>query len=308
MPSTPDDPAPLPALDPTLLPTFLDVLRAGGIGAAARASHLSQPAVTARMRRLEEVLGVPLLVRSRAGVTPTPAGERLAEYARAVQRLLDEAEREVPSADQHLGRLDLFASTTIAAHVLPEVLARFRLRHPTVPIRVSIGNTDEVIQALRSGEAPLGFVEGHARASGVRLEPWLDDELVPVVGGAAPWRLREPNDLAEVPILWREPGSGTRAVIARALGAAGVRKRPSDRDLVLASTDAIIGAAAAGLGVAFLSRWALGAHLASGRLRLVSGLGLSIRRTFYFALPGGRPGGAAGRFFGLATASPPRSV
>ncbi len=306
MPPPTEDTSPWPSLDPGLLPTFLEVLRAGGIGAAARASNLSQPAVTARIRRLEEVLGVPLLVRSRAGVTPTAAGERLAEYARAVQRLLDEAEREVPSADEHLGRLDLVASTTIAAHVLPEALARFRQRHPAVPIRVSIGNTDEVIAALRSGAAPLGLVEGHARAAGVRLEPWVDDELVPVVGGAAPWRLRAPCDLETAPLLWREPGSGTRAVVARALAAAGVRKRPADQDLVLASTDAIVGAAAAGLGVGFLSRWVLAPHLLSGRLRPVSGLGLSIRRTFHFALPGGSPGGAAGRFYALATAFPPR--
>jgi len=292
-------------LDPGLLPTFLDVLRHGGIGAAARATFLSQPAVTARIRRLEETFGVALLVRSRAGVTATPAGERLAVYAREVQRLLDEAEREVPSADVHLGRLDLIASTTIAAYVLPDVLARFRQRHPTVPIHLAIGNTDEVIAALRTGAAPLGLVEGHARASGVKLTPWVNDELVPVVGGDAPWRPRSAADLATVPLLWREPGSGTRAVITRALSRAGARKRPSEQDLVLASTEAIIGAAAAGLGLAFLSRWVLGPHLATGRLRIVPALDFAPRRTFHWALPAGRPGGAAGRFFDLANALPP---
>jgi len=295
-----------PTLDPALLPTFLDVLRHGGIGAAARATFLSQPAVTARIRRLEETLGVPLLIRSRGGVTATPAGEKLARYAREVQRLLDEAEREVPSADVHLGRLELIASTTIAAYVLPEALARFRQRHPSVPIRLAIGNTDEVIAALRSGEAPLGLVEGFARASGVHLEPWVDDELVPVLGGDAPWRPRSAAELSDVPLLWREPGSGTRAVVTRALGAAGVRKKPAEHDLVLGTTDAIVGAAAAGLGLAFLSRWVLGPHLASGRLRAVPALGLALRRTFHWALPGGRPGGAAGRFLALATAHPPR--
>lgn len=297
-----------PTLDPALLPTFLDVLRHGGIGAAARATFLSQPAVTARIRRLEETLGVPLLVRSRNGVTATAAGERLAEYAREVQRLLDEAEREVPGADVNLGHLELIASTTIAAYVLPEALARFRQRYPSVPIVVTIGNTDEVIAALRSGEAPLGLVEGHARAAGVHLEPWVDDELVPVLGGDAPWRPRSPAELADVPLLWREPGSGTRAVVTRALGAVGVRKKPASHDIVLATTDAIVGAAAAGLGLAFLSQWVLGPHLASGRLRTVPALGLAVRRTFHWAMPGGRPGGAAGRFLALATLQPPRPV
>ena len=102
-------------LDPTLLDTFLDVLRHGGIGAAARASDLSQPAVTARMRRLEESLGTPLLTRSPQGVAPTPAGDKLAEYARRIRLLLDEAAVEVPASDARLGRLSLVASSTIAA-------------------------------------------------------------------------------------------------------------------------------------------------------------------------------------------------
>ena len=293
-------------IDPSLLPTFLDVLRHRGIGAAARATHMSQPAVTARIRRLEDTLGVPLLLRSRTGITPTAAGERLADYARAVQRLLDEAGREVPTDEAASGPLELIASTTIAAFVLPPVLATFRRLHPETPIRLSIGNTDEVIEALRSGAAPLGLVEGHARASGVRLEPWLDDELVPVVGRDAPWRPRRPTDLAEVPILWREPGSGTRAVVSRGLAAHGVRRRPTDGDLELAGTDAIVGAARAGLGIAFLSRWVLAPWLSAGRLVEIPALGLSIRRTFHWALPGGRPGGMAGRFLALAAAHPPR--
>ncbi len=295
---------PTQTLDSDLLATFLAVVDTGRISAAARQVHLSQPAVTARIRRLEDTVGTALFTRSVHGVTPTAAGDRLVAYAREVHRLLDEAAARC-GTEERIGPLDLVASTTLAAHVLPPVLARFRGRHPDVPLRIEIGNTEDVVTAVRAGRSPLGLVEGHARASGVRLEPWVDDEIVPVAGVAAPFAPRSPDDLATLPLLWREPGSGTRAVVTRALRTAGVRTRPAPRDLVLASTEAIAGAATAGLGIAFLSRWSLGPHLAAGRLRLLPGLDLTVRRTFRWALPAGGAQGTAARFLQFARRTPP---
>lgn len=272
-------------LDPSLLPTFLAVIEAGRISAAARAVHLSQPAITARIRRLEESVGAPLLLRSVQGVRPTPAGERLADYARRIGRLVDEAQRAVASEQVVRGKLRLAVSTTIAAHVLPPVLGRFRERYPGTLLQLKVGNTEEVIEAVREGAFPLGLVEGLKRAAGMRLVPWLDDELVPVVAPQAPWPLRKPADLEGVPLLWREPGSGTRAVLVRALRDAGVRTRPAGQDLVLGTSEAIANAAAAGLGLGFLSRWSLGPYLESGRLKAVPALGFEVRRTFHWAQP-----------------------
>lgn len=295
-----------PPLDPGLLATFLAVLEHGRISAAARAEHLSQPAITDRIRRLERSLGAPLFTRSVHGVTPTAAGERLAVHARAHRQLLAAAAADVGERGTG-GELALAASTTIAAHVLPPVLARFRALEPAVRLRLTIANTAEVVAGLGAGRVALGLVEGLTRASGVRLEPWLDDELVPVLGRDAPWSPRRPAELADVPLLWREPGSGTRAVVARALGKAGVRTKPAALDLELASNEAIAGCAAAGLGLAFLSRWSLAPHLAAGRLRPVPALGLAIRRTFSWALPAGGLAGAAEAFRRVARAQAPVS-
>ncbi len=258
------------------------------------------------MRKLEQAVGVPLLVRSVRGVSPTPAGERLAARARELQDLLDEITGDVTSDDEvAAGPLQLAASTTIAAHVVPGALARFRARYPSVEIEMKVGNTAEIVDAVRSGRFPLGLVEGTRRAAGVKLAPWLDDALVPVVGTSSEWRVRRTEDLAEVPILWREHGSGTRAVVARALRAAGVRGAPTGLDVVLGTSSAIASAAAAGMGVAFLSRWALGTELASGRLKPIPGLDLTITRTFQWALPAGALTGSAARFHALATQNPP---
>jgi DNA-binding transcriptional LysR family regulator len=294
-----------PAIDPALLTTFLAVLDIGRISAAAKTVHLSQPAVTAQIRKLEEAVGTALFVRSVHGVTPTEAGLRLAGYARSIRRLLDEAMAEVPGVEDTVGPLVVAASTTIAAHLLPPLLARFRVAHRGVPLRVHIGNTESVVDEVRSGRVPVGLVEGHARASGIRLEPFVDDEIVPIVGRDARFQIRRPRDLDDVPLLWREPGSGTRAVVERALVKVGVRRLAArELDLVLGSTEAIVGGAVAGLGVAFVSRWSIRAHLAAGLVRIVPGLDLVIRRTFHWALPAGALTGTAARFHALASRTP----
>ena len=292
-------------IDPKLLSTFLAVLDAGGISAAARAIHLSQPAVTAQVRMLEESVGAALLVRSAQGVTPTEAGLRLARYARTIRRLLDEALAEVPGTGDDAGALEVAASTTIAAHLLPPLLARFRRAHPRVVLRVHVGNTEQVVSRVRAGGVPIGLVEGHARASGIRLEPFVDDEIVPIAGRDALFQIRRTQDLKHVPLLWREQGSGTRAVVERALTRAGIRRGTIRAlDVELGSTEAILGGVVAGLGLAFVSRWSIRAHLAAGLVRVVPGLDLVLRRTFHWALPAGAITGTAARFHEFVRRTP----
>lgn len=294
------------SLEPEQLSTFLAVLEQRSISAAARAVHLSQPAVSARIRRLEQTLGTALFDRSARGISPTPAGERLAVRAREIQSLLDLAAAEV-GATHELGELELVASTTIAAHALPPVLATFRKEYPDVRFKLRTCNTGEVLDAVRSGTFPLGLVEGHKRTPAVRLEPWVDDEIFPVIGASAPrgWLPRRIEDLEQIPILWREPGSGTRAVVAKALRVAGARSKPVDHDLVLGASEAIASGVAAGLGIGFLSRWSAGPLLQTGRLRMIPALDLTIRRTFHWALPPGGLVGTALHFRQFAQRRPP---
>lgn len=294
-----------PPLDPALLFTFLTVLDAGRISAAAKTLHLSQPAVTAQIRKLEDALSAPLFVRSVHGVAPTDAGARLAGYARSMRKLLDEAMAEVSAVEEKTGPLLVAASTTVAAHILPPLLAQFRAAHRDVPLHVHVANTAQAVEEVRAGRIPIGLVEGHARAPGVRLEPFLDDEIVPIVGRDAPFRLRRTKDLEEVPMLWREAGSGTRAVVERALARAGVnRKGARHLDVELGSTEAIVGGVSAGLGIAFVSRWSMRAHLAAGLVRVVPALELVVRRTFSWALPTGALTGTAARFHAFALRTP----
>ncbi|HYG66904.1 MAG TPA: LysR substrate-binding domain-containing protein, partial [Anaeromyxobacteraceae bacterium] len=164
-------------------------------------------------------------------------------------------------------------------------------------------NTTQVLEWLGEGTVPLGTVEGLPRAPRMRLEPFLQDELLPVVASAAPaelFRVECAEDLARVPIVWREVGSGSRAVVERALHLAGARRPPHPRDLAFGSNDAVRTAVSLGLGVAFLSKWTIQGELASGLLVPLDLPDLRIQRSFAWAIPAGHVGGIAGEFLEAA--------
>ncbi|MBZ4372471.1 LysR family transcriptional regulator [Corallococcus sp. AS-1-6] len=295
-------------VDPRRLETFRVVASTGQISAASRLLHLSQPAVTAQVRQLEADCGQPLLVRTARGVRLNAAGRVLFDYAQRIHGLLDEAALAIAAGETLTGELALAASTTVANAIVPGLLASFLRTHRELQVRLEVGNTRDVLTWLSEGRVPLGLVEGHARAPGIRLERYLDDELVPVVSsqGPAEWsRIRTMEALREVPLLWREQGSGTRAVLDRALRKAGVRKGPRRGDLQLGSTEAIKRAVSLGLGVALLSRWSIDGELSQGRFQVLPVPGLRIPRAFSWALPVAEPSGAAGRFLRHARATPP---
>jgi molybdate transport repressor ModE-like protein len=296
-------------LDARRLSTFRAVASAGSISGAARALHLSQPAVTAQIRQLEELSGQPLIQRSPQGVTLTRAGQMLLDYAVQVEELLGRALLAVSSGTEPQGPLVLGASTTIASYVLPQLVHAFRRTGQDVSVRVEVGNSEQVLGWVQDGRVPIGLIEGPLRTARIRLEPFIEDPVVLVVGADAPpelGRIRAPADLLDVPIVWREPGSGTRSTVERALKPLVGRRPPHRRDLEIGSTEGIKRAVALGLGVGFLSRWSIHLELALGRFRVLNVPGLTIARRFSWVLPAGDPSGQAARFYAFAKSVPPR--
>src|SRR5688572_2747172 len=117
-------------MDSSLLHTFRVVCETGRISLAARVMHLSQPAVSQQVQKLEDACGQSLLFRSARGVTVTPAGETLLGYARRLDDLLEEADTALQRGVPRGGELTLAASTTLASYVVPKLFAKFRAREP----------------------------------------------------------------------------------------------------------------------------------------------------------------------------------
>jgi len=296
------------ALDSRRLETFLVVARSAQVSAAARLLNLSQPAVTAQIRQLEAEMGHSLFLRHTKGMRLTQHGRRLLDYARKIHDLLAEAAEGMLGEQARTGELRLGASTTAAAYIIPKLLQSFLPSHRMVTVTLEVGNTDEVLGWIRDGRIALGLVEGLTKAPGVSLEPYLQDELVAVRPAGAPPNLaavRKAADLAGVPLIRREFGSGTRAVLERAFLKAHIPVQTRPSDLVVGDTETIKSCVLAGLGIGFLSLWSIQRELANGSLEVIPIPDLKIIRTFSWAHGSGALPGLDAAFWRHASQEPP---
>lgn len=226
---------------------FHAVAAEGGFSAAAKSLRVTQPAVTVQIRGLEAELGVRLFLRRGQGAVPTEAGERLLAHVRAVMLLMDRTEAAVASDPAMAGglvRLGLSTPATIMG-----LAKRFADAHPAVELRLSTGNTGQLIEdvlACRVDLIAASHIEPDPRLAGVVLGRQRLALLAPAADPLA--RSGDPlplEALAGLPVLLREPSSVTRQVFLRAAEAIGLSPRMAAS---LGSREMIREATAAGLG------------------------------------------------------------
>jgi DNA-binding transcriptional LysR family regulator len=266
---------PLPGSE---LAAFVAAVEAGSVQGAADALQLTQSAVTKRIQAFERRVGGTLLERGRFGVRPTELGRVV--YLPA-KRALQQLESVAQAVDLSHGRsnvdLRLSASHTIGEFLLPGWLAEFRDDHPAVHPLLEIVNSRGVLDAIRENRSEIGFVEGLDSLEGIEALTVARDELVVVVAAEHRWARRRwiaARDLATEPYLSREAASGTRAVAAAALHAAGVELAPT---LQAASAQSLKRALTAG-GFTLMSRLAIEAEERAGTLAGLRVRGLDLKR------------------------------
>ena len=294
-------------IDPRKLETFRVVAQARKVSTAAKLLHLSQPAVTAQVRALEEECGRTLLLRSSRGVTPTDWGLRLLETSNEVQDLLAALETDLRGEPAVEEEIVVGASMNSAAYVLPTLVAGYRALHPRVCFRVQVANTAKVLEWVADQRVALGLVEARQRSPRAHLERYLDDEVVAVAAASARdlCRVSRAAELAQVPVLLREPGSHTRALVEEAIRKATGRKVVLRQELIFGSNQSIKMAAVAGLGVAFVSRWTVQHQVAGGSLKILPLRDLRMVRAFSWATASRELHGGAGSFLAWARRNPP---
>ncbi|MEM9564565.1 MAG: LysR family transcriptional regulator [Actinomycetota bacterium] len=280
----------LPPTTPELvsLDLFVSVVELGSLSKAATAHQLAQPSVSARIRSLEQQLGVKLLERTPTGSVPTETGALVAGWAENVLRAASELNAGVAALKARRATpLRVVASYTIAEYLLPRLLEQFLRNRPAATIRLDVANSSAVLAALKEGRADLGFIESPAPTPTMREQVLMIDELIPVVGVGHPLADAGPvpiEDFAATPLTMREPGSGTRESLEAALVERGFDPPPSA--LELGSTAAIRAAVIGGGAPAVLSSLALAADLDAGSLFRVDVTGLRIERRLRAVWPG----------------------
>lgn len=276
----PDVPA-APTANLDLLVVLAVIAREGSFTRAAAVLGISQPSISARMRRLEDRLGEPVFERLGRGVRLTATGETLRPAAERALALAQEADQLWTGlGSEQRGFIRVAASTTIAGYVLPAAIARFRRQHPDVDVDVQVGNTAHVAQLVITGELPWGLVEGPVDTVNLVARTFLDDEMILVVPPRHAWARRRsvaPHELEGAELIGREAGSGTGAIYEAALAAHGARLRPRLR---LADSRGIVAAVAAGAGVAIVSSLVTRPFLDARRVVRVAIDGVEMRRAF----------------------------
>jgi DNA-binding transcriptional LysR family regulator len=163
------------------LQLFLHVVEAGSITGGATRAHLSLASSSERIQNMEETLGVPLLLRGRRGVTPTPAGEALVRHARLVFQQLQRMRAELGDHAQGLkGRVRLLCNTAALSEYLPDALTGFLARHAHVDIELEERPSNEVAKAVREGAADIGILSDAVDLSQLESYPFRLDRLVAV--------------------------------------------------------------------------------------------------------------------------------
>ena len=265
---------------------------------AAEHLFLTQPAITLQIKALEDDLGIRLFDRAANHVSLTAQGLLLLGYAKKIATLVYEAEQELGAQDGKVsGELFLGVSTTIAQYVLPRLLGAFLDEHPRVQFSLHSGNTSEVVQLLLDTKISVGLIEGPARDRGIRTEPFMQDELVLITSPASASDSMSRDQLLASNLLMREQGSGSRRVVEIALEKARFKLKSFKKVMDLDSTEAIKSAVEAGLGIGFVSRWAISKELELGALKVVEAPGLRVARNFsLISRIGPEPQGPAGAF------------
>jgi DNA-binding transcriptional LysR family regulator len=272
-----------PELDLAALRAFYYVVRLGGFSRAAEALHRSQPAVSRDVQALEAALGFPLLAARRPRVVLNEAGRALFAYAERIVQLCDEAVQtmeELRSLDR--GRVVLAASTTPGGYILPALLARFCRHHPGIEVTLTVARSAEVARRVAAGDADVGVLSEGVAGPDFFLQPFVTDELVLVAAPDHRLAGRAPTtaELASETLLWREEGSGSRRVVEAYLQRRGVRFA---RYQTLGCSEGLKRAVAAGMGLAFLSRFIVEDDLARGVLAAV--LVPRVSRVLHLAVP-----------------------
>jgi DNA-binding transcriptional LysR family regulator len=241
---------------------FKAVAEAGSVTRAGERLRRVQSNVTARVKRLESQLGVSLFVRGRRGMSLTPEGRRLMDYADRLLALAEEAEADL-SAEPPRGRLLVGAMESTAAVHLPYLLSALHAKYPALEVRLMTGTSGALVRQVRAGDLSAAFVSGDVPDPAIAADPAFVEELV-LVTHPATSRLRSASDLREKTLVAFGAGCTYRACIEDWLATQGLRP---PRTFEVASYHAMIACVAADVGYALAPRSVLATSSARAAVR-----------------------------------------
>lgn len=266
------------------LATLKAVVELGSVNQAASALYIGQPAVTKRLRSLDSCYGVPLMQHQGRKLELTAAGAKVYAYARLILEHQAELLDDLASLRTGHNRLRLEVTFAIGEHVLPDILMHFADARPDLKIDSRLGYSRRIHTRLSTGLSDIALLEQLPRHPNIRVEPWMQDELLLVCGPGHPlWNCDsiEISKLDQLHYVLREAQSSIRNTLDQTLQDIGIKQIKIDMEV--GSTDTIIEILQRGKQVSFLPRFAVNTYLERNSLHYIKVNNLIISRTLWIA-------------------------
>ncbi|MCL5265317.1 MAG: LysR family transcriptional regulator [Chloroflexi bacterium] len=273
-------------MDLVQLRAFVQTARLGSFSAAAQALGTTQPAVSRQIKQLERELGFELIDREQRPVALTLAGREFVSCAETVVSQLETVvERLAARSNDLKGSILVAASTIPGEFLVPGLLAQFTALHPQVRPSLVITDSAGVAEELLSQRAEVGFLGAPLAYPRLCLTPFTEDDLVLIVPAEHPFAQKGTiglADLAGQPFVEREGGSGTLESLKRLLAQQGMRLPEHRVAMVAGTSQTLLAAIGAGVGIGFVSSLALDSRTRS-KVAVVEIDGIKLKRTLYLA-------------------------
>lgn len=258
------------------------IMRNGRIVSAAKELNLTTPAITSQLKLIETELGVSLFDRTQTGMRPTAAGWEVFRTATRVEDLLNECRERIDDLQGLKHGTITIGVVSTGKYFAPQLIAAFMREHPHVDVRLSVGNRDAIVDALRSYQVDLAIMGRPPSDFEVEATDFGDHPLVVIASPDHPLtkqRRIAKRDLARERFLIREQGSGTRAAYDTFFEGLEVNAMPAGMEI--GSNETIKQAVMAGLGIALISGHSVHVELEERRLATLDAPGLPIMRHWY---------------------------
>ncbi len=266
--------------------TFIKVAELKSFSKAAQQTFITQPTVSEHIRQLEQELNARLFLRTKKEALLTPAGKVFLKHAKKILDYRRQVILEMGQfSDTVEGELTIGASSVPGEYILPGFIGSFHKKYPNIQIELRISDSKEAMNWVLERQCEIGFIGFHPNLKLLEVHPFSSDVIAPVTRKGHPAARKDPltlRDLRSIPLVLREPGSGTRNAVERVLGEKGLSWKSFNVALVMESASAIINALLSGPFYSFLSLRSIENSGLRDQLTVLNVRGLSpIERKFY---------------------------
>lgn len=267
------------------LEAFISVLEKKSFSEAAAALKGSQPAVSLKIKSLEEEVGIDLLDRSHSGIQPTPAGIMVYKAAKEIMQIWGRLEDDLHGFHDSLtGSLTIGASTIPGTYLIPAWIKNFRILFPRVDVAIEISDSKTILNKLLDHQVDVAITGLQNHSTKLTDKPIASDTLVlivPLGHTLLKSGFTKISELHQYDAVLREEGSGTRKKMEELLEINGSSLRNFRTTISFGSSEAIISAVEAGLGISFVSKLAAVPAEKANRIRIIETT-QPYDRQFYF--------------------------